>query len=297
MDDETTDELIHPSRRRIDWINYHLACLVIVAGPGLGEKFPLAKDRTVIGRQKEADIPIDDSRISRKHAEVVRKPDGASVLLDLDSKNGTFCNDDPIRETQLKEGDLIRIGSAVLKYVGPSRIEPTGPDETSEASRRDGLTGLLNKQTFHLYLAPNLARCKDLHAPLSVGLLDLDGFKKIIDGVGPAAGDQVLKELAVLVRNAVRPTDVLARYDDDAFGLILPLTNLLGARVVGERLRNLVADHSFVIDDRKLPVTVSVGMAERRGGTEEADALVARAEKAIGQAKQMGRNLTYCYME
>jgi two-component system cell cycle response regulator len=297
MDDETTAGSGHLARRRIDWINYHLACLVIVAGPRLGEKFPLSKDRTVIGRQKEADVSIDDSLISRKHAEVVRKPDGAAVLHDLDSKNGTFCNDDPIREAELKEGDLIRIGNAVLKYVSPSRFEPTGPDETSEATRRDGLTGLLNKPAFHLYLDLNLARCKDLHAPLSVGLIDLDGFKKIIDGPGPAAGDYVLKAVADLVKNAVRPTDVLARYDDDAFGLILPLTNLMGARIVGERLRNLVVNHSFVFDDRKLPVTISVGMAERRGGAEEADALIARAEKAIVQAKQMGRNLTYCYMD
>lgn len=297
MDDEKTSGSIPLARRRMDWINYHLACLVIVAGPRLGEKFPLAKDRTVIGRQKEADVSIDDSLISRTHAEVVRKLDGAVVLRDLDSKNGTFCNDDKIRETGLKEGDLIRIGSAIIKYVGPSHFEPPGPDEASERSCLDGLTGLFNKQTFHRYLERNLTRCKNLHAPLSVGLIDLDGFKKINDGPGQVAGDHVLKTLAGLVKNAIRPTDVLARYDDDAFGLILPLTNLMGARVVGERLRNRVANHAFVFDGRKLPVTISVGMAERRSGIEEADALITRAEKAIQQAKQMGRNLTYCFME
>ncbi|MBI3812051.1 MAG: GGDEF domain-containing protein [Nitrospirae bacterium] len=297
MDDETTTGSVHLARRRMDSINYHLACLVIVAGPRLGERFPLAKDRTVIGRQKGADVSIDDTLISRKHAEVVRKPDGAVVLHDLDSKNGTFCNDEQIREAGLKEGDLIRIGSAMIQYVGPSHFEPPGVDEASERSRRDGLTGFFNKQTFRIYLDHNLTRCKNLHSPLSVGLIDLDGFKKINDGRGHPAGDHVLRELAGLVKNAVRPTDVLARYDDDAFGLILPLTNLMGARVVGERLRNRVADHAFVFDGQRLPVTISVGMAERRGGTEEADALIFRAEKAIGQAKQMGRNLTYCYMD
>jgi diguanylate cyclase (GGDEF)-like protein len=296
MDDETTAGEINLSRRRVDWINYHLACLVLVAGPGLGEKFPLAKDRTVIGRQKEADVSIDDSMISRKHAEVVRKLDGTTVLRDLDSKNGTFCNDDKIRETGLKEGDLIRIGNAILKYVGPGHLESPGLDEASERARRDGLTGLFNKQTFCIYLERNLARCKNLHAPLSVGLIDLDGFKKINDGPG-GAGDHVLKELADLVKIAVRPTDILARSGDDEFGLILPLTNLMGARIVGERLRNRVANHTFAFDSRRLPVTISIGMSERRGGTEEADALITRAEKALRQAKQMGRNLTYCFME
>lgn len=297
MDDETTAGSIHLARRRMDWINYHLACLVIVAGPRLGEKFPLSKDRTVIGRQKEADVSIEDTLISRKHAEVVRKLDGSVVLRDLDSKNGTFCNDDQIREKGLREGDLIQIGSAMIQYVGPSNFEPPALDEASKRSRRDGLTGLFNKQTFLRYLERNLTRCKNLHTPLSVGLIDLDGFKKINDGPGQAAGDYILKTLADLAKTAVRPTDVLSRYDDDAFGLILPLTNLMGARIVGERLRNRVADHAFVFGGQKLAVTISVGMAERRGGTEAADALIVHAEKAIAQAKQMGRNLTYCYMD
>jgi len=297
MDDETTAGSVPLARRRMDWVNYHLACLVIVAGPRLGEKFPLAKDRTVIGRQKEADISIEDGLISRKHAEVVRKADGTIVLRDLDSKNGTFRNDEPIRETGLEEGDLIRIGGAMIKYVGPSRLESPGRDEASERSRRDGLTGFLDQPTFRFLLERHLARCKSLHTPLSVGLIDPDGIKTINDGWGRPAGDHVLKTLADLFRNAVRPTDVLSRHDDDAFGLILPLTNLMGARIVGERLRNRVLNHPFVFEGGKLPVTISVGMAERRGGTEEAEALLGRAEKAIVQAKQMGRNLTYCYME
>jgi diguanylate cyclase (GGDEF)-like protein len=133
--------------------------------------------------------------------------------------------------------------------------------------------------------------------PLSVGLIDLDSFKKINSGPGSPAGDYVLKTLAELVKNAVRPTDILARYGDDEIGLILPLTNLMGARIVGERLRNRAANHAFVFNGRKMPVTISVGMAERQGGSEEAGALCGRMEQAIGQAKQMGRNLTYCFME
>jgi len=296
MNDETTAGSIHPSRRRMDWINYHQDCLVVVVGPISGEKFPLTKDCTLIGRQKEADVSIEDPLISRKHAEVVRKPGGAAVLHDLGSKNGTFCNDDPVQETELKEGDLIQIGNSVLKYVGPSRIELRDLDETSEASRRDGLTGLLTKQSFLHFLNPNLVRCKDLHAPLSFGLIDLDEFKKVHGGPGPAAGNRIFQVMADLFKNAVRPTDVLARYDDDAFALILPLTNLMGSRIVGERLRNLVADHRFQWEGLQLSVTVSVGMAERRGGVEDAELLIDRAEEALREAKLRGGNLTYCFM-
>jgi diguanylate cyclase (GGDEF)-like protein len=296
MDDEATAGSINPSRRKIDWANYHLACLVILAGPRMGEKFPLSKERSLIGRQRDADISIEDAVISRGHAELVRKPDGAVVLRDLDSKNGTFCNDEKIRERELVEGDLLRVGSSILKYVGPSRFENPGPDAASERARRDGLTGLFNRETFREYTEQNLARCKNLHASLSVGLIDLAVFGKL--GAGPEAADggHILKALGDLLKNAIRPTDILCRYDEDTFGLVLPLTNLMGARIVGERLRGRIASHAVPIDP-KGPSTISVGMAERRGGIEEADALILRAGKALQQAKQMGGNLTYCYME
>jgi len=301
MDNETTIGSINPSdhlsRRRMDWINYHLACLVVVAGPVIGEKFPLAKERMVIGRQQDTDIPIDDSLVSRQHAEVVREADGTVVLRDLGSKNGTFFNDVKVQERALMEGDLLRVGNSVLRYVGPNSLEHLYRDEMSERTRRDGLTGFFNKQAFRLYLERNLQRCKDLHASLSIGLIQFDEFKKIIDGGGHPAGDRVLKEFADRVKNAIRPTDLLARFGDDEFGIILPLTNLMGGRIVGERLRTRVADHPFALGEETVTVTISVGIAERSGGAEDADALIVRAEKALREAKRMGRNLTYCFME
>jgi diguanylate cyclase (GGDEF)-like protein len=301
MDNETTIGSINPSdhlsRRRMDWINYHLACLVVVAGPVIGEKFPLAKERMVIGRQQDTDIPIDDSLVSRQHAEVVRESDGTVVLRDLGSKNGTFFNDVKVQERVLMEGDLLRVGNSVLRYVGPNSLEHLYRDEMSERTRRDGLTGFFNKQAFRLYLERNLQRCKDLHASLSIGLIQFDAFKKILDSGGHSAGDRVLKEFADRVKNAIRPTDLLARFGDDEFGIILPLTNLMGGRIVGERLRTRVADHPFALDGETFTVTISVGIAERSGGAEDADALVVRGEKALREAKRMGRNLTYCFME
>ncbi|MBI3995963.1 MAG: GGDEF domain-containing protein [Nitrospirae bacterium] len=295
MDEETTTGSIRLSRRRMDRVNHQLACLVIVVGPMIGEKFPLSKERMMIGRQREAEIFIDDTSISRRHAEVVQKTDGAVILHDLGSKNGTLCNDEKIREKALKDGDLIRVGDAILKYVGPNSLEHLYLDEMSERASQDGLTGLFNKQAFQAYLARNLSRCKDLREPLSVGMADLDWFKKINDGWGHPAGDYVLREFAGLVKNAVRPADLLARYGGEEFGLILPHTNLAEARIVGERLRGRVEDHAFVFDGQRLPVTVSIGLAERLDGDEEADALIARADKALYQAKRDGRNRTCCF--
>jgi diguanylate cyclase (GGDEF)-like protein len=297
MDDEITAGSANPSRRKMDWVNYHLACLVIMAGPRSGEKIPLIKEHTVIGRQQDVEIPIEDILISRRHAEVARDNHGTPVLRDLDSKNGTFCNEEKIREKRLGEGDLIRVGGVILKYVGPDRVEIGDPGEGPEPTRRDALTGLLDTQSFSRHLGRHLARCKNLHSPLSLGLIDLDAFGKINEAGGRSAGDRLLKETADLFKNAIRPTDLLSRYDEDAFSLILPLTNLMGARIVGERIRGLVASHLFQIEDRNWSVTVSIGMAERRGGIEDLTTLIGRAENALGRAKHMGRNLTYCFMD
>ncbi|HUK56541.1 MAG TPA: GGDEF domain-containing protein [Nitrospiria bacterium] len=301
MDDETTIGSINLSnnlsRRRMDWINYHLACLVVVAGPVIGEKFPLSKEQMVIGRQQDAEIPIDDPMVSRKHAEVVRESGDRVVLRDLDSKNGTFCNDAKVGEKELSEGDLIRVGNSILRYVGPNSLDHLYQDELSERALRDGLTGFFNKPTFRLYLERNLERCKNLHAPLSIGLIDFDGFKKVGEGERHPAGDRVLKEFADRVKSAIRPTDLLARYGGDEFGLILPLTHLMGGRLVGERLRTRVADQAFEVDGQAFSMTISVGIAERSGGAEDADALVARADAALREAKRMGGNITYCFME
>jgi diguanylate cyclase (GGDEF)-like protein len=297
MDDEITAGSANPSRRKMDWVNYHLACLVIMAGPRSGEKIPLIKERTVIGRQQDVEIPIEDILISRRHAEIARDTHGATVLRDLDSKNGTFCNEEKIHEKSLGEGDLIRVGGVILRYVGPDRPEIGNQSENLQSNRLDALTGLLDPRSFSHHLGRHLVRCKNLHSPLSLGLIDLDAFGKINEAGGRSAGDRLLKETAVLFKNAIRPTDLLSRYDEDAFSLILPLTNLMGARIVGERLRGLLASHLFQMEDRNWSVTASLGMAERRGGIEDAAALIGRAENALDRAKNMGRNLTYCFMD
>ena len=291
---ETTIGSDDPSRRRLDQVNYGLACLVIVTGPMIGERFPLTKGRLVIGRRPEVEISIDDPLISRKHAEVVVKGSAEAVLRDLGSRNGTFCNNQKILEKMLKDGDLIRIGSAILKYIGPDSIEHHYLTEMSERAIRDGLTGLFNKQTFHHHLERNLVRCKELHEPISLALIDFDWFKKINDGWGHPAGDYVLKEFAGLITNRVRPTDFVARYGGEEFALILPYTHLKDAERLTERIRVRAAEHPFVFNGQKLPVTLSIGIAEW-GGVESADTLIAHADKALYQAKQEGRNRLCCY--
>jgi two-component system cell cycle response regulator len=294
MDDVTKTRPVNLSRRRLDQAERNVACLVVIGGPSIGERFPIAKNRTVIGRQRGADVWIDDKSVSRSHAEIVL--DGEeTVLCDLGSKNGTFCNNHKTLRRILVDGDLIQIGDATFKYVGRNSIEQVYLKELSERAIRDSLTGIFNKQTFFTYLDRNLVRCRDLNEPLSMAMLDLDWFKKINDGWGHLAGDYVLKEFADRVKIGIRPTDLLARYGGEEFGLIFPHTNLNEATIVAERIRNQINSRPFVFEGQTLPVTVSIGVAERDESIEAPDALIACADQALYRAKREGRNRTCRY--
>ncbi|MCG3115883.1 MAG: GGDEF domain-containing protein [Candidatus Manganitrophus sp. SA1] len=293
MEDETKTHTVKIERRRLDRVHFHFPCLVVVAGPSLGEKFPLTKERTIIGRHREAEVWINDDSMSRKHAEILSKG-GRLFLRDLGSKNGTYINDHKILEIELNDGDLIRTGNATLKYLGPNNVEQFYLDELSERAKCDALTGLFNKQTFYTCLEKILLRCKDLGEPLSVAMIDLDFFKKINDQWGHPAGDAVLKEFANLIKPTIRPTDLFARWGGEEFGLILPHTGLKEAPIAAERIRNRIANHSFLFEGQQLPVTISIGVTERIDADQTIEPLIARADKALYRAKQEGRNRTCC---
>lgn len=288
--DETAVGGVETFRDRLCRPVRDLACLVIVAGTAIGEKIPLAADRLVIGRQPDADLCLIDALVSRHHAEIVVDQDGF-LLRDLSSRNGTFCNERQVTEKILEDGDLIRIGGSALKYVGRDSIEHLYLSVMADRARMDGLTGLFNKRTFQDYLDRTVLRCRDLHEPLSVVLVDVDWFKRVNDRWGHPAGDHVLKEIAGLLKEGFRPTDLFARVGGEELGLILPYTDAAGALKVGERMRKRVAEHAVVFEGRTIGVTVSVGLAEMSEDVDGA-VLVARADQALYAAKKQGRNRT-----
>ncbi|MFZ5863152.1 MAG: diguanylate cyclase [Nitrospirota bacterium] len=296
--DETTIGMADASpKRRLDRRERSLACLVVIAGLSIGEKIALSKDRMVIGRHTDSDICFDDALVSRQHAEILTRPDGTAVLRDLDSRNGTLCNDQRITERVLRDGDVMWIGRSVLKYLAPDSAESMYVSVMADRARLDGLTGLVNRRTFQEYLERLVARCRNLHEPMSVVLIDVDHFKRVNDTWGHLAGDAVLKELAGLLKTTVRPTDLLARYGGEELGLVVPYTTAVEALVVAERMRTTVATHEFTFDGHPIPVTISLGVADLLDHIERAEALLQSADQALYAAKQTGRNRTVCSAE
>jgi diguanylate cyclase (GGDEF)-like protein len=158
-----------------------------------------------------------------------------------------------------------------------------------ELATRDALTGLLNRRAMVELLAREHPRIERGQGPLSVALLDIDWFKRINDGLGHGAGDEVLRRFAAILKEQLRAADALARWGGEEFLLLMPGTRLDDARVVLDRLRHRVASGGFESIAPDLKVTFSVGVVEVHEG-ETQDTAIDRADRALYRAKQDGRN-------
>ncbi len=163
-----------------------------------------------------------------------------------------------------------------------------------EAVTDDGLTGLLRREAILERLNLELQRASRYQRPLAVGMLDLDHFKQVNDLHGHLAGDGLLRAVAQALKTALRSTDTIGRYGGEEFLIVLPETDLEGARQVADKLRRAVAAVEVEADDgARMRTTLSTGLASLwetpRLGTGP-QALIAAADQALYRAKSAGRN-------
>ncbi len=267
------------------------AALVVIHGEDLGRKFDLLPQETLIGRSSKCDIQIEQDSVSRNHAKV--RSDGTRILVeDLGSTNGTLINDERIdAAVRLRNGDFIKIGRTIFKFIASNNIEAAYHDEIYRMTTVDGLTQIFNRRYFEDAIERELSRSRRYARSLSLVLLDIDHFKKINDTYGHLAGDAVLKEFALKVASRTRREDVFARYGGEEFALLLPEVDTKGAGLMAEKARKLVERHSFSYDGDAISVTVSAGVAmAQKKKIEDAAELLHRADQKLYEAKAAGRN-------
>ncbi len=159
-----------------------------------------------------------------------------------------------------------------------------------EMAIRDELTGTFNRRYLFRRAAYELARSQRYGRPLGVIMLDVDHFKKINDTYGHAAGDQVLQSIVQLCQRHLRKADILGRYGGEEFVILLPETELEITRYVAERLRVQLEAQPIVTDVGQVAVTISVGVTGYLPSDETLKSLFRRADVALYQAKNSGRN-------
>ncbi len=182
---------------------------------------------------------------------------------------------------------LARVSSAIQikKLQDELRLRNA---ELERMSRTDALTGLFNRRHLDEELARRHSDASRHHQLMSLLLLDIDHFKRINDTYGHPAGDQVLRTFAERLRTVLRAGDIAGRWGGEEFLIVLPRTDLAGAREVAERIRFITAFEPVVADGKEIDLTVSGGCA--LGPGDSVEAVVSLADKCLYDAKQAGRN-------
>jgi diguanylate cyclase (GGDEF)-like protein len=178
----------------------------------------------------------------------------------------------------------------LLAYLGSSIVKDIENARLYRLSITDSLTKAYNRQYLYQRLPDELERSRRYGDPLCVALFDVDHFKRFNDTWGHPAGDFVLKEIVRIAHEQIREVDALVRYGGEEFLILLPKTLADGARTIAERYRRAVETAEFPWSDQKLKVTVSIGLAALAVDIPTDDVLLKRADEALYQAKQGGRN-------
>ena len=193
---------------------------------------------------------------------------------------------------------LMLLGGGVFVYLVGQLALKTMSDIRKIAilqyeSITDSLTGLKNRRYFDQRLYEEIAHAKRYRLPLSLLLIDVDHFKIVNDTYGHKIGDEVLKNLSKIILEMVRDSDIVARYGGEEIAIITPNTEKAEAILLAERLRNLVQKSSLANVDATqevVQITISIGVSSLNLVVMDKDTLVEEADKALYEAKKLGRN-------
>ena len=265
------------------------ACLVLLYGLSeLGKRYPLV-DSMTIGRGPANDLVLDLDDVSRQHAAFTPEEDGWAVE-DQGSTNGTQVNGTAIRgRTPLRNGDLVKVGRAIFKYIAGGNIEALFHEEIYQLTVSDGLTKVPNKRYLLDFLDREIARAARYGSPLTAVMMDIDHFKRLNDTFGHLAGDEVLARLAGGISASIRREQLFARYGGEEFCLVLPELDPAQVEGLCEAVRTSVEGYRFVFNEGTVQVTVSLGAASFEEGMSRAG-LIEAADAQLYHAKHRGRN-------
>ncbi|GAB2881122.1 hypothetical protein GCM10027046_06660 [Uliginosibacterium flavum] len=208
-----------------------------------------------------------------KEEHVIRKATGEEVFRIVCKRHSIYFDNEPV---------IIGIDHHITRWRVAER-------ELQRLAQQDALTGIANRRHFREEADRAIDRAERYGEPLSLVMLDLDHFKHVNDSYGHQAGDQVLLETVSRINSCLRKSDIAGRWGGEEFVVLLPHTDAAEALFAAERLRTALAASPILADANALTITLSAGFAQRLAG-ETLDSFIARADTALYQAKNSGRN-------
>lgn len=235
--------------------------LLVLRGPDAGSRFVVKPPGGVIGREPGAAVQVRDPNVSRRHA-IIEFGDGRVLLNDLGSRNGVYVNGVQVARAEIYDGNDVQISNdTVMRVRFQDATETELLEELHGSAMKDSLTGLPNRRYVIDRLRQELAFAYRHGEPLSVALIDIDDFKKVLDVDGQRGGDLLLEAVAEVVRKASRVEDVVARYGHDELVAVLRATNIKQARDYAERVAEAVRARAYRTGDVPVRATVTIGVS------------------------------------
>lgn len=254
-------------------------------------KIPIKEDAGVISLTAMEGMPFiinspeARQRVNKEYTGLLDLEDFVTVPLKAKDKViGVLLADNRFNQKPIT-ADAIRILTMFANQAGLAIENSRLYEQTVVMANSDSLTGLWNHGYFQYLLAEEIKRCSLVKSYFTLLMIDIDDFKIFNDTYGHQAGDSILKEISRLFRDVSRKIDIVARYGGEEFGIILPLTKKEEALILAERIRKAVETASSLKS-----ITVSIGVATFPEDWSKEETLIAKADKALYEAKKLGKN-------
>ena len=292
--------MIKPERMKRDL----RPALVFLSGELIAVPIPLEREEVILGRALEADVRVNDTKVSRRHAKInkVLKESGEVeyVLTDFGSRNGILVNGQRVARAALENGDKITVGEHILRFDLLDEIDREYQRQIHRLISHDDLTGLLSSRSFFSELRREAARAKVEDRPFCVLMMDVDHFKSVNDTHGHLTGSKTLEEIGAVIIETMRSGDAAARFGGEEFAAFLLDAEVTQAVVAAERIRSAIENRDFTVVRTGKPeethhVTISIGIASFPDDSSDPIELVEMADSALYRAKREGRNRVCAY--
>lgn len=262
------------------------ASLLLLSGPQslVGFSWSLLQDVTTVGRSTRlADISIPNDSLSKSHFQIANK-NGNFYVMDLKSTNKTQKNKDdlePYKEYLLKDNDRVWAAHIVFKFLDKGNVENISSRDIFNKMQTDPLTGANNRQSLEFKAKEFFVKYKEA----SIIVFDVDKFKIINDSYGHLAGDYVLKTISQLVKEIIREEDIFFRYGGDEFCIFTPYP-IKVASSIAKRITQKIEHHDFTFEDKKIEVSLSIGVSQKQQEDKEWKSIYQRADERCYEEKK-----------
>lgn len=214
-------------------------------------------------------------------------------MLELDDKNRKMF----LFVIHSQDGNKLDEAKEVLDEIAPSLKKIFLFEMTENLSQRDGLTGLFRRGVFIEKINEEIVKARNFKHTVGLMMIDIDHFKHINDTYGHQVGDEVLKEVARIIKESVYETDFVSRYGGEEFAIIMPRAEIEGSTRKANYIREIVSSHRIKAGFVDIKVTISGGIAYYPYDASTAEDLIEKADKALYFSKKTGRNRITLYKE